>query len=80
MDAQEQLNAFLEMDEQGLDLLAIYHSHPDGINRPSPQDLKEFHYPGVVSLIGCKEETQWTFEGFIIKENKFRKNIVRWVD
>ncbi|HEX9012226.1 MAG TPA: M67 family metallopeptidase [Anaerolineaceae bacterium] len=51
MDPQEQVNAFLEIEAAGLDLLAIYHSHPLGPPFPSPTDQEEFLYPGVLYLI-----------------------------
>ena len=51
MDPQEQLNAFLWMEKQHLDLLAIFHSHPQGPQTPSTTDIAEFFYPGVTSLI-----------------------------
>ncbi len=51
MDPQEQLNAFLWMENQNLDLLAIFHSHPEGPQTPSATDTAEFFYPGVTSLI-----------------------------
>ena len=51
MDPHEQLKAFNRLDEQGLDLVAIFHSHPTGPEHPSLTDLAEFAYPGVFSLI-----------------------------
>lgn len=56
MDEREQLAAFLTLEEKGLDLIAIYHSHPSGLPVPSTTDITEFFYPEslmiVVSLIG----------------------------
>ncbi len=51
MNPQEQLNAFLWMESQNLDLLAIFHTHPNGPQTPSATDISEFFYPGVASLI-----------------------------
>ena len=42
---REQLNAFREMDDQGEELVAIYHSHPASQPYPSPTDRAEAHYP-----------------------------------
>ena len=51
MNPQEQLNAFLWMESQNLDLLAVFHSHPNGPQSPSSTDISEFFYPEAASLI-----------------------------
>jgi proteasome lid subunit RPN8/RPN11 len=51
MDPEDQLKAFYWLEEHGLDLLAIFHSHPSGPSHPSATDLAEFAYPGVLYLI-----------------------------
>lgn len=51
MDAAQQLAAFRALNEQGLELLAIFHSHPQGPAQPSPTDVEQFAYPGVATLI-----------------------------
>ena len=51
MKPEEQLRAFLQIEEQNLDLIAIVHSHPDGVTTPSAIDCEEFAYPGVLSVI-----------------------------
>lgn len=38
MDPQDQLRAFREMDERGLELIGIYHSHPKTEAAPSRTD------------------------------------------
>ena len=40
MDPQEQLNVMLESRKHGRDLLAFYHSHPDGPPHPSATDVR----------------------------------------
>lgn len=51
MEPAAQLSALLVLEGQGLELLAIFHSHPSGPNHPSVTDRAEFAYPGVLSLI-----------------------------
>lgn len=51
MDPRAQLAAFQAIEAAGLELLAIFHSHPRGPRAPSATDLAEFAYPGVLSLI-----------------------------
>lgn len=48
-----QLKAFYWLEEHGLELSAIYHSHPQGPRHPSQTDLAEFAYPGVLMLLAC---------------------------
>lgn len=45
MDGSEQLAAMQDMDEQGFDLLAIYHSHPATRGYPSPTDVRDAYEP-----------------------------------
>lgn len=78
MDPQEQLQAFLLFEDQGLELTAIYHSHPRGPRVPSMTDLAEFAYPGVISLICVPLEGQWIVRGFIIDGEAMTEIILIW--
>ncbi len=80
MDPNEQLNAFIYIDEKDLDILAIYHSHPRGGSFPSQTDLNKFMYPNVVTLIVCKLESKWTFAGYLIEENQYREISIKWIE
>lgn len=40
-----------EMRAAGLDLLGIYHSHPNTRNEPSARDIERAHYPETPYLI-----------------------------
>jgi proteasome lid subunit RPN8/RPN11 len=40
-----------EMRAARVDLLGIYHSHPDGKNEPSPRDVESAYYPEAAYLI-----------------------------
>ena len=66
MEPMELYQALKFIDEEQLDLLAIYHSHPNGPDRPSETDIKEFLYPGVATIIGFKDNSGWKLKGFII--------------
>jgi proteasome lid subunit RPN8/RPN11 len=51
MDALQQVQAMLDIEAQGMELAAIYHSHPNGPARPSPTDVAQAYYPEAVQLI-----------------------------
>jgi proteasome lid subunit RPN8/RPN11 len=50
MDA-ESLMRMVEWEDAGLELLAIYHSHPQGPEGPSETDVAKATYPNAVTLI-----------------------------
>ena len=66
MDSGEQIRIILEMERQGLDFLAIYHSHPKGPGHPSATDLAEFAYPGVITLIWYPSAAGWECRAYHI--------------
>jgi proteasome lid subunit RPN8/RPN11 len=68
MDSGEQIRLCLEMERQGLDLLAIYHSHPKGPGHPSVTDQAEFAYPGVITLIWYPSATGWECRAYWIDD------------
>ena len=51
MAALAQLQGFDMIEGQGWDLVAIFHSHPQGPANPSPTDIAEFFYPGTAVII-----------------------------
>ena len=51
MDPHDQIRYFQAIEEQGLDLLGIYHSHPVSPAYPSPTDLSMAYYPEAVYAI-----------------------------
>lgn len=51
LDAREQLKVFDQMDEQGLELWAIFHTHTHSEAYPSETDLRLAFYPEARYLI-----------------------------
>ncbi len=51
MAPHTQLSVFTEIEAAGLDLLAIYHSHPNGPETPSATDVAQAYYPDLVQVI-----------------------------
>jgi [CysO sulfur-carrier protein]-S-L-cysteine hydrolase len=48
---QEIFQRMREMRAAGLELLGIYHSHPNGKNEPSPRDIELAYYPDAAYFI-----------------------------
>jgi proteasome lid subunit RPN8/RPN11 len=82
MDPLEQLNAFNWMEQAGLELLAIFHSHPAGPMVPSETDIIQFAYPGVIYLIWSPEDVlksgmiDWQIRAFDILPTGFHEVIL----
>lgn len=70
LDPQQQLDAMLQMEEQNLDMLAIYHSHPAGPSHPSVTDILEAAYPDTVNLIWYPQNEDWCCRGFLITSGR----------
>ncbi len=75
LDPQEQLDAMILADEKGWEILAVYHSHPDGINVPSPTDLAELTYPGIIYLIWYQEAGIWKCCGYLMESSSAYKEV-----
>jgi proteasome lid subunit RPN8/RPN11 len=69
MAPRGQLQAMDAIDAQGLEIIAIYHSHPFGPSYPSPTDLDEAEYPQCVYLIwSWTAPGEWSCRGFTIQK------------
>jgi proteasome lid subunit RPN8/RPN11 len=51
LDPKEQLRAFEEMDEEGWDLLGIFHTHTHSEAFPSETDMRLAFYPEATYLV-----------------------------
>ena len=51
MDPKQQIETILAIEGQGRDLLAMYHSHPQGPTVPSATDIAQAYYPELVQFI-----------------------------
>lgn len=69
MDPYEQLKAFKWMDDNHLDLLGIFHSHPTGPETASPVDIAEAAYE-VIHVILSRNKIEWTARGFWIEHGE----------
>ena len=66
MDPRAQLRAMQQIEAEGLEIVAIFHSHPKGPSVPSSTDIAEAIYP-VVNIIWSKVGRRWQARGFWIE-------------
>ncbi len=79
MDPLQQIKAMLAMEAEGLELIAIYHSHPDGPARPSATDVANAYYPDAVQLIiSLADRARPSVRAFTIIDGVVTE--VRWED
>jgi [CysO sulfur-carrier protein]-S-L-cysteine hydrolase len=71
MEPAEQLRVFNEIDEEGLDLVGIYHSHTRSPAYPSSTDVSLAYYPEAVYLIvSLADMEKPDLRGFRIQDGK----------
>lgn len=70
MEPREQIAAMDNLHLQGLDLLAFYHSHPEGPPFLSDEDIRLAFYPDVVIVIVSLEDRQNPVLGAFIVNGK----------
>ena len=69
-DPEAQLVRFREMERLGLEMLAVYHSHPRSLPVPSATDVEMAYYPEarqvIVSLAGRRPRIKC----FVVRDGK----------
>ena len=73
IDPREQLRAFRDMEANGEDLVAIYHSHPATQAYPSPTDRAEAHYPEAVYVLVSLRDATPDVRAFQIRDGWVRE-------
>lgn len=67
LNPQQQIEVFTDAEERGELILAVYHSHPHGPERPSATDIAQAHYPEFVYIIcSLKNQDAPVVRGFTI--------------
>lgn len=81
MNPQEQINAFINIERHNLKLLAIYHSHPAGPDHPSQQDIREFAYPDIATIIWSPllNGNKWKMKVFHIQGKDYSQVEYFWI-
>ncbi|MHC4394638.1 MAG: M67 family metallopeptidase [Planctomycetota bacterium] len=70
MEPQEQFAVIKDIRASGLEMLAIYHSHPESPARPSAEDIRLALTPDVVYVIVSLQDTEAVnVKGFVIEDS-----------
>ena len=73
MEPREQFTVMKEMREQGLEMSAIYHSHPQSDVHPSPKDINLAFYPDSLYVILSLIYEEPAIKAFEIKNGLIRE-------
>lgn len=71
MDAEQMLQAFWDIEENGWQVLAFFHSHTFSQPFPSQTDLSRNFYPHTIFVIAGKIEGRWALKAFQLKEHSY---------
>ena len=77
LNPEEQYRVFMEMEEAGQEMVAIYHSHPRSPAYPSARDVQLAFYPEVVYVIvSLTEPGRPVWRAFRIQEGEIAEEPV----
>jgi len=81
MAPEEQFAVMKDMRAKGLEMLAIYHSHPASPARPSAEDIRLAFTPGVIYVIvSLQASAQLQIRGFIIDGDDVAESAVKIIE
>ena len=69
MEPEEQFKVVKDIRAASLEMLAIYHSHPETPARPSEEDIRLALTPGAIYVIVSLKDTDPVTKGFLIEDN-----------
>lgn len=80
MEPAEQFKVVKDIRSAGLEMLAIYHSHPDSPARPSDEDIRLALTPDVIYVIvSLQNSNRPAVKGFLIEDGNVTKVPVKIV-
>jgi len=72
LDPREQFQIVKDARREGLDIIAVYHSHPATPARPSQEDIRLAHDPSVLYAIASLANNKRTFKLFNITSGEVK--------
>lgn len=74
MDPRQQIQAMLELEENGWDMIAIFHSHPTGPETPSTTDVAQAYYPECIYVIvSLADQVRPVTRGFLMNDGRYHE-------
>lgn len=73
MEPKEQFAVVKDIRSSGLEMLAIYHSHPETPARPSAEDIKLALTPDVIYVILSLMNEEPQIKGFVIENSAVKE-------
>jgi [CysO sulfur-carrier protein]-S-L-cysteine hydrolase len=67
---EELFRLMREIRAAGLELMGIYHSHPNGSDEPSPRDVERAYYPDAAYFIVSTQAGVTKVRGFSIRDGR----------
>ncbi len=81
MEPKEQFAVVKDIRSAGLEMLAIYHSHPETPARPSAEDIRLALTPNVIYLIvSLQDANTAAVKGFLLEDGNVAKVSVKISD
>ena len=74
LDPIDQFNAMKMIDQNGEDLIGIFHSHPKGVAIPSEIDITQAYYPKATYVILARyNEKDWYMRAYYLVEGQINE-------
>lgn len=69
MVPEEQFKVVKDIRAAGLEMQAVYHSHPESPARPSAEDIRMAFTPNTIYVILSLQQEEPVVKGFLIEDN-----------
>ena len=79
-DPAEQFSVVREARNEGLEILANYHSHPKTLARPSVEDIRMAYDPGILYLIISLADKNPQIKAYKIQQSTVEEEIIQIIN
>jgi proteasome lid subunit RPN8/RPN11 len=73
MEPLQQIQTMIMIEENGEEIMGMYHSHPTGPERPSATDIAQAYYPDVIQfIVSLRQRTTPSVQAFLIADGQIQ--------